>query len=76
MLMIQHFFTTIRSSNTRDENMEHQINTELNKVCERIKTNKLPLNIKKLKYILSNVANKKNNSFSLKINDISIERIK
>ena len=55
--------------------MEHQINTELNKVCKWLKTNKLFLNIKKSKYILFQVANKKTTSFSLKINDIGIERV-
>ena len=54
--------------------MEHQINTELNKVCEWLKTNKLSLHIKKSKYILFQVANKKTISFSLKI-DNGIERV-
>ena len=48
-------FSTIRSFNTCDENVEYQINTEMNKVYEWIKTNKLSLNIKKTKYILYQV---------------------
>ena len=55
--------------------MEHQINTELNKVCEWLKTNKLSFNIKKSKYILFQVTNKKTTSFSLTIDDIGIERV-
>ena len=66
-------FSTIQSFNTCDKNVEYQINTELNKVCKWLKTNKLSLNIKKSKYILFQVANKKTISFSL--NDIGIERV-
>ena len=68
-------FSTIQSFNTCDKNVEHQINTELNKVCKWLKINKLSLNIKKSKYILFQVANKKTISFSLKIDDIGIERV-
>ena len=68
-------FNTIGSSNTFDENVEYQINAELNKVCEWLKTNKFSLNIKKSKYILFYVTNEKNKSVSLKIDDISIERV-
>ena len=42
-----------------DENMEYQLNTVLNKLCEWLRTNKLFLNIKKSKYNLFQVANKK-----------------
>ena len=69
------FFSTIQSFNTCDKNVEHQINTELNKVCEWLKTNKLSFNIKKSKYILFQVTNKKTISFSLTIDDIGIERV-
>ena len=55
--------------------MENQINTELNKVYEWLKTNKLYLNIKKSKYILFQVTNKKTISLLLKIDDIGIERV-
>ena len=70
-------FSTIQSFNTCDNNnVEHQINTELNKVCEWFKTtNKLSLNSKKSKYLVFQVANKKTTSFSLKIDDIGIERV-
>ena len=62
-------FSTIQSFNTCDKNVEHQINKDLNKVCEWLKTNKLSLDIKKSIYILFQVANKKTISFSLKIDD-------
>ena len=39
-------FSTIQSFNTCDKIVEHQINTELNEVCEWLKTNKLSFNIK------------------------------
>ena len=71
--MIQLCFSTIRFFNTCDKNVEHQINTELHKVCKWLRTNKLSLNIKKSKYILFQVANKKTISFSLKIDDIGIK---
>ena len=56
-------FSTIQSFNPCDKNVEHQMHTELNKVCKWLKTNKLSLNIKKSKYILFQVANKKTISF-------------
>ena len=68
-------FYTIQYFNTYDENVEYKINTELNKVCEWLTTNKLFLNIKNSKYILLQMANKKNKYFSLKIDDIGIERV-
>ena len=68
-------FNSIWSFNTYDKNVERQINTELNKVCELLKINKLPLNIKKSKCILFQVSNKKTKPFSLKTDDISIEGV-
>ena len=52
-------FTTIQSLNSGTKDIEQHLNTELNKVNEWLKINKLSLNIKKSKYILHKLRNKK-----------------
>ena len=68
-------FTTIQSLNSCTKDIEQHLNTELNKVNEWLKINKLALNIKKSKYIIHKLRNKKLIPFLLKIDETRIERV-
>ena len=68
-------FTTIQSLNSCTKEIEQHLNTELNKVNKWLKINKLSLNIKKSKYIIHKLRNKKLIPFLLKIDETRIERV-
>ena len=68
-------FTTIQSLNSCTKDTEQYLNTELNKVNEWLKINKLSLNIKKSKYITHKLRNKKIIPLLLKIDETRIERV-
>ena len=69
-------FCTIRCFNRCDENAEYQINTELNKVCEWLKTNNFFLILKSQNIFCYKLQIRKAiKSFSLKIYDIDNERV-
>ena len=67
-------FTTIESLNSCTKDIEQHLNTELNKVNEWLKMNKLSLNIKKSKYKIHKLRNKRLIPFLLKIDETRIER--
>ena len=73
MQMIQ--FTTIQSLYSCTKDIEQHLNTKLNKVNEWLNINKLSLNIKKSKYIIHQLRNKKLIPFLLKIDETRIERV-
>ena len=68
---------TIPRSVNPNENVEFEcrLNKELCCIDERLKVNKLSLNVNKSKYMLFNAGNKRLYPFEIKIDDISIERV-
>ena len=65
----------IQSLNSGTKYIEQHLTTELNKVNEWLKINKLSLNIKKSKHIIHKLRNKKCIPFLLKIDETRIERV-
>ena len=69
-------FTTIQLSNTcPTKDIEYNLNSDLNKINEWLKINKLSLNVKKSKYIIHKLGNKQVNNLLLKIDETVIERV-
>ena len=69
-------FTTIQLSNTcPTKDIEYNLNSDLNKINEWLKINKLSLNVKKSKYIIHQLGNKQLNNLLLKIDETVIERV-
>ena len=55
--------------------VEYHLNTDLNKINEWLKINKLSLNVKKSKYTIHTLGNKQVNNLLLKIDETVIERV-
>ena len=69
-------FTTIQLSDTcPTKDIEYNLNSDLNKINEWLKSNKLSLNVKKSKYIIHILENKQVNNLFLKIDETVIERV-
>ena len=68
-------FKTIQLSNTCPiKDIEYHLNSDLNKINEWLKINKLSLNVKKSKYIIHKLGNKQVNNLLLKIDEIVIKK--
>ena len=57
-----------------NETVDSLINKELSKISEWLSLNRLSLNVKKSKYIVHKMTNKKVNNLQLNINGIAIEK--
>ena len=58
-----------------NETVDSLINKELSKISEWLSLNRLSLNVKKSKYIVHKMTNKKVNNLQLNINGIAIEKV-
>ena len=65
---------SIESINS-NETVDSLINKELSKISEWLSLNRLSLNVKKFKYIVHKMTNKKVNNLQLNINGIAIEKV-
>ena len=65
---------SIKSTNP-NETVDTLINKELSKISEWLGLNKLSLNVKKSKYIVHKMTNKKVDNLQLNINGIAIEKV-
>ena len=74
--LIDNLFCTSQLSNTcPTKDIEYHLNSDLNKINEWLKINKLSLNVKKSKYIIYKLGNKQVNNLLLKIDETVIERV-